>query len=465
MPMKPSPLIWETLQKYRILEPKSSSGLDLSNKRKLKKLSNRHRHKNNDAEKVEASARLEYLTEEMREAGYVPDTKYVVHDIDQEAKEKALMHHSERLAIAYGLISTPPGTTLRIMKNLRICGDCHNAIKFISKIEERQIIVRDNKRFHHFRDGKSLVCNNNPTTVLQGKVTQVKTEESKEVTSKKSRIINGAAQSHRPSQIRTFPSTLSISATFSPFQVFHAPSRSKDLLYDAGSSIIWCLSVLYALPNCVFEKDYHLKSTLLYVESASEAGPCEEKVQAASDATQNNLFPEFPTKDINRRVALGSSVAAVGLFLSSRLDFGVSLKDLSAAAMPYEQALANGKPTLVEFYADWCEVCRELAPDVYKVEQQYMDRVNFVMLNVDNTKWEQELDEFGVEGIPHFAFLDRNGNEEGNVVGRLPKQYLLENVDALARGETSIPHSRIVGQFSSSESRKVHGVVDPRSHD
>lgn len=94
----------------------------------------------------------------------------------------------------------------------------------------------------------------------------------------------------------------------------------------------------------------------------------------------------------------------------------------------------------------------------------FRDRVNFVMLNVDNTKWEQELDEFGVEGIPHFAFLDNQGNEEGNVVGRLPKQYLLENVEALARGDASIPHARVVGQFSSAESRKVHQVVDPRSH-
>jgi hypothetical protein len=92
------------------------------------------------------------------------------------------------------------------------------------------------------------------------------------------------------------------------------------------------------------------------------------------------------------------------------------------------------------------------------------DRVNFVMLNVDSTKWEQELDEIGVEGIPHFAFLDKEGNEEGNVVGRLPKQYFLDNVVALASGNPSVPDARVVGQFSSAESRKVHQVADPRSH-
>lgn len=97
---------------------------------------------------------LKGLNGQMREAGYVPDTRYVLHDIDQEAKEQALLYHSERLAIAYGLISTPARTSLRIIKNLRICGDCHNAIKIMSKIVGRELIVRDNKRFHHFRDGK-----------------------------------------------------------------------------------------------------------------------------------------------------------------------------------------------------------------------------------------------------------------------------------------------------------------------
>ncbi|XVE91982.1 hypothetical protein REPUB_Repub01dG0057800 [Reevesia pubescens] len=196
----------------------------------------------------------------------------------------------------------------------------------------------------------------------------------------------------------------------------------------------------------------------------AEPDSAKDSTSPATTSSIGGGFSEFPNKNINRRIAVGSTLAAVGLFLSSRLDFGVSLKDLSAAAMSYEEAISNGKPTVVEFYADWCEVCRELAPDVYKVEQQYRDRVNFVMLNVDNTKWEQELDEFGVEGIPHFAFLDKDGNEEGNVVGRLPRKYFLENVDALARGEASVPHARVVGRYSSAEARKVHQVVDPRSH-
>ncbi|CAM0953294.1 unnamed protein product [Alopecurus aequalis] len=90
----------------------------------------------------------------VNEQRYVPDTRYVLHDIDQEAKEQALLYHSERLAIAYGLISTPARTPLRIIKNLRICGDCHNAIKIMSRIVGRELIVRDNKRFHHFKEGK-----------------------------------------------------------------------------------------------------------------------------------------------------------------------------------------------------------------------------------------------------------------------------------------------------------------------
>ncbi|XP_073386463.1 thioredoxin-like protein HCF164, chloroplastic isoform X2 [Physcomitrium patens] len=198
----------------------------------------------------------------------------------------------------------------------------------------------------------------------------------------------------------------------------------------------------------------------------------EEVTQVASETAKENATPVEvfqqigPSKQMNRLIALGSVVFAVGLFVSGRLE-GVArpgLSQLSANAVPYEEALANGRPTVVEFYADWCEVCREMAKDVYQVEEEYRDRINFVMLNVDNPKWEPELDEFGVEGIPHFAFLDAKGNEEGNIVGRLPPKFLRENVMALAKGETAVPHSSVVGSFSSADSRQAPQLVGPRSH-
>jgi len=98
-------------------------------------------------------AKLEELSTRLKDAGYIPDTNYVLHDVEDEHKEALLSQHSERLAIAFGLIATPPDTPLQIVKNLRVCGDCHAVIKIISLIEERDIIVRDSNRFHHFRGG------------------------------------------------------------------------------------------------------------------------------------------------------------------------------------------------------------------------------------------------------------------------------------------------------------------------
>ncbi|RZC77031.1 hypothetical protein C5167_001168 [Papaver somniferum] len=96
---------------------------------------------------------LEELERRMKEAGFVPNTASALHDLNNEDKEENLCNHSERLAIAFGLISTPPGTTLRIIKNLRACVNCHSAAKFISKLVGREIVVRDANRFHHFKDG------------------------------------------------------------------------------------------------------------------------------------------------------------------------------------------------------------------------------------------------------------------------------------------------------------------------
>ncbi|XP_020599889.1 pentatricopeptide repeat-containing protein At1g56690, mitochondrial-like [Phalaenopsis equestris] len=96
---------------------------------------------------------LERLDSLLMESGYHPDFSYVLHDVDEEQKRHSLRYHSERQAVAFGILKVPKGMPIYIMKNLRICGDCHIAIKLISKIMEREIVLRDSNRFHHFKDG------------------------------------------------------------------------------------------------------------------------------------------------------------------------------------------------------------------------------------------------------------------------------------------------------------------------
>ncbi|XP_057862780.2 pentatricopeptide repeat-containing protein At3g24000, mitochondrial-like [Cryptomeria japonica] len=102
----------------------------------------------------EIYAKLEKLSWEMKVEGYLQDSRHLQDDVEEEEKELFNYHHSEKLAIAFGLLNTPPGTTIRVVKNLRVCVDCHNATKFISKIVGRQIVVRDANRFHHFKQGQ-----------------------------------------------------------------------------------------------------------------------------------------------------------------------------------------------------------------------------------------------------------------------------------------------------------------------
>lgn len=93
------------------------------------------------------------LEKQIVEIGYTPDSSCVLHELEEVEKIKILKGHSEKLAISFGFLKTKEGTTLRICKNLRICRDCHNAAKFISKAAKREIVIRDNKRFHHFKNG------------------------------------------------------------------------------------------------------------------------------------------------------------------------------------------------------------------------------------------------------------------------------------------------------------------------
>ncbi|KAL3819156.1 hypothetical protein ACJIZ3_005061 [Penstemon smallii] len=107
----------------------------------------------NHSRSEEIYAKLEELGQLMARAGYVPVIEIDLHDVEKKEKELLLSYHSEKLAVAFALIATPPGAPIRVKKNLRICVDCHTAFKYICKIVSREIIIRDISRFHHFRDG------------------------------------------------------------------------------------------------------------------------------------------------------------------------------------------------------------------------------------------------------------------------------------------------------------------------
>ncbi|XP_047150548.1 pentatricopeptide repeat-containing protein At1g34160 [Vigna umbellata] len=101
----------------------------------------------------EIYAKLDEIKFRIKAYRYEAETNLVLHDIGEEDKENALNYHSEKLAVAYGLISTGDGTPIQVIKNLRICVDCHDVIKIISIVYKREIIVRDRARFHRFKEG------------------------------------------------------------------------------------------------------------------------------------------------------------------------------------------------------------------------------------------------------------------------------------------------------------------------
>ncbi|KAL1538960.1 putative pentatricopeptide repeat-containing protein, mitochondrial [Salvia divinorum] len=98
-------------------------------------------------------AMLEWLNLRSKRAGYTPNHDVILLDVEEDEKSRLLWSHSERIALAFSLLVTPPGSPIRIIKNLRVCADCHVTLKLASKLVKREIIVRDIKRFHHFHDG------------------------------------------------------------------------------------------------------------------------------------------------------------------------------------------------------------------------------------------------------------------------------------------------------------------------
>ncbi|KAG5577944.1 hypothetical protein H5410_058078 [Solanum commersonii] len=118
---------------------------------------NVHEFTAGDSRHVEAEhiyAKLNEMEENVRREGYDPKVSEVLLEIDDDEKASQLLHHSEKLAVSFGLIKTDPGTAIRIVKNLRSCEDCHSFMKLISKLYQREIIIRDRIRYHHFKDGE-----------------------------------------------------------------------------------------------------------------------------------------------------------------------------------------------------------------------------------------------------------------------------------------------------------------------
>ncbi|CAA7405852.1 unnamed protein product [Spirodela intermedia] len=102
----------------------------------------------------EIYTKLRDLLAAIRPLGYVPDLDGVFHDVEDEQKEECLSFHSEKLAVAFGILTMPPTAPIHVMKNLRICDDCHTALTLISLAAARTVVVRDANRFHCFEDGR-----------------------------------------------------------------------------------------------------------------------------------------------------------------------------------------------------------------------------------------------------------------------------------------------------------------------
>ena len=172
------------------------------------------------------------------------------------------------------------------------------------------------------------------------------------------------------------------------------------------------------------------------------------------------------TRFRNLVIVLIAIALSVALFLGLQTETNsVSLTTLDEQSTPIEVALGNGKPTLMEFYANWCTSCQAMAPNIAQLKQQYPESVNFVMLNVDNTKWLPEILKYRVDGIPLFVFLNNDGVAIAQTIGEQPRTVMAANLEALVAG-LPLPYAQAGGQVSKFEAPVTpeSGADDPRLH-
>jgi len=158
-------------------------------------------------------------------------------------------------------------------------------------------------------------------------------------------------------------------------------------------------------------------------------------------------------------LAIGLTLARGGLQSASPLD------QLARRSLEPDTALSNGRPTVIEFYADWCQVCREMAPAMLQLEQAQANRLDVVMVNVDNPRWQDLVDRYDVNGIPQLNLFNAEGQAIGRSVGLRREEELEQLAEALLRGEP-LPQLRGVGGSSLRTTSSVSAGpgAGPRSH-
>jgi len=111
------------------------------------------------------------------------------------------------------------------------------------------------------------------------------------------------------------------------------------------------------------------------------------------------------------------------------------LKSFGDLSVDPEIAFTNNKPTFLEFYAEWCEVCKEMAPKVSTFKDEYEKDINFVFLNVDNQKWGNYIEKFAVNGIPQVNLFDKKGNLISTFIGKQDEIKIRESINNLEKEE------------------------------
>ncbi len=158
------------------------------------------------------------------------------------------------------------------------------------------------------------------------------------------------------------------------------------------------------------------------------------------------------------------SIVIISMLLFKNLFFKSTylLKSFGELSVDPEVAFTNNKPTFLEFYAEWCEVCKEMAPQVSAFKDEYEKDINFVFLNVDNQKWANYIQKFAVNGIPQVNLFDKKGNLISTFIGKQDEMKIRKSINNLEKEEK--PYEEIINAEFSTIQENKNNEINPRSH-